>query len=67
MDRVLSLKSPGLNWALPTPSGLYSSLVSISINNAEVVLVVKHNVGYITSHPSINVLQQPQLPVGMAK
>ena len=34
---------------------------------ASLVLVVKLNVGYITSHSSIKVLQQPQLPVGMPK
>ena len=32
-----------------------------------VALAVKHNVGYIISHPSINVLQQPQSLVGMPK
>ena len=39
----------------------------MGFHNASLVLAVKHNVGYITSHLSIKVLQQPQLLVGVPK
>ena len=33
----------------------------MALHNASLVLVVKHNLGYITSHLSIKVLQQPPI------
>ena len=62
-EHVLIAKDK-LSSSLSSSSGLKATKQQ---HNASLVLVVKHNVSYITSHLSIKVLQQPQLLVGMPK